>query len=79
MLAERRAAGRETTPDGLYCQRYSGGVTYLYNNALAPVSFVANRRYVAYNPATDEETSVAADERISVDSYRVLMLTAEDG
>lgn len=79
MLAERRAAGGETTPDGLYCQRYSGGVTYLYNNALAPVSFVANRRYVTYNPATDEETSVAADERISVDSYRVLLLTAEDG
>lgn len=76
MLAERCAAGGEAMPERLYCQRYSGGITYLYNNNLTPVSFAANRRYVIYDPAKDEETVVTAGARISVDSYRVMLLIA---
>lgn len=78
MLAERCAAGGEAMPERLYCQRYSGGITYLYNNNLTPVSFAANRRYVIYDPAKDEETVVAAGARISVDSYRVMLLIAAE-
>lgn len=78
MLAERCAAGGEAMPERLYCQRYSGGITYLYNNNLTPVSFAANRRYVIYDPAKDEETVVTAGARISVDSYRVMLLIAAE-